>query len=89
VKQSQKEGNLPSEIQLRQIKYLNNMVEQDHRFIKKRIRYMLGFQSLQTASMTLAGIEAMHMIKKGQTLQGRKSVRNQIQLINTLFGLIA
>lgn len=89
MKQSQKEGNLPSEIQLRQIKYLNNMVEQDHRFIKKRIRYMLGFQSLQTASMTLAGIEAMHMIKKGQTLQGRKSVRNQIQLINTLFGLIA
>lgn len=89
MKQSQKEGNLPSEIQLRQIKYLNNMVEQDHRFIKKRIRYMLGFQSLQTESMTLVGIEAMHMIKKGQTLQGMKSVQNQIQLINTLFGLIA
>lgn len=45
VKQSQKEGNLSLGTQLRQIKYLNNMVEQDHRFIKKRIRYMLGFQS--------------------------------------------
>ena len=50
---------------------------------------MLGFQSFQTASMTLAGIEAMHMIKKGQTFQGEKSVRNQIQLINNLFGLTA
>ncbi|KFM95251.1 transposase IS66 family protein [Bacillus clarus] len=89
MKQSQKSGNLPSGIQLRQIKYLNNMVEQDHRFIKKRVRYMLGFQSFQTASTTLAGIEAMHMIKKGQTFQGEKSVRNQIQLINNLFGLTA
>ncbi|MET3295137.1 UNVERIFIED_ORG: IS6 family transposase [Bacillus proteolyticus] len=87
LKQSQKSGNLSSGIQLRQIKYLNNMVEQDHRFIKKRVRYMLRFQSFQTASTTLAGIEAMHMIKKGQTFQGEKSVRNQIQLINNLFGL--
>ncbi|WP_042891507.1 IS6 family transposase [Bacillus cereus] len=87
VKQSQKSGNLPLGIQLRQIKYLNNMVEQDHRFIKKRVRYMLGFQSFQTASTTIAGIEAMHMIKKGQTFQGEKSVRNQIQLIHNLFGL--
>ncbi|MDH8001268.1 IS6 family transposase [Bacillus cereus] len=83
VKQSQKEENLPSGIQLQKIKYLNNMIEQDHRFIKKRIRYILGFQSLQAASTTLA-----HMIKKRQTFQGKKSVRNQIQLINTLFGLI-
>lgn len=54
------------------------MVEQDHRFIKKRVRLMLGFQSFQTATKTLAGIEAMHMIKKEQTLQGEKSVQNQI-----------
>lgn len=76
VKQSKKSGNLPSRIQLRQIKYLNNMIEQDHRFIKKRVRYMLGFQSFQTASTALAGIEAMHMIKKGKTFQGEKSIRN-------------
>ncbi|OUB23735.1 IS6 family transposase [Bacillus thuringiensis serovar yunnanensis] len=50
---------------------------------------MLGFQSIQTVSTTLAGIEAMHMIKKGQTFQGEKSIRNQIQLINNLFGLTA
>ncbi|AIK35531.1 integrase core domain protein (plasmid) [Bacillus pseudomycoides] len=71
VKQSQKAGDLPLGLQLRQIKYLNNMGEQDHRFIKKRVRYMLGFQSFQTAGKTLAGIEVMHMIRKGQTLQGQ------------------
>lgn len=65
------------------------MVEQDHRFIKKRVRIMLGFQSFQTETKKLAGIEAMHMIKKGQTLQGKKSVQNQIQLIHTLFGFTA
>lgn len=50
---------------------------------------MLRVQSFQTASTTLVGIEAIHIIKKGQTLQGEKSVRNQIQLIHNLFGLIA
>lgn len=65
------------------------MMEQDHRFIKKRVRLMLGFKSFKTATKTLADIEAMHMIKKGQTLQGKKSVQNQIQLIHNLFGLAA
>ncbi len=51
-------------------KYLNNIIEQDHRFIKKRIRNMLGLKSLQTATKIIAGLEAMHIIKKGQTLQG-------------------
>lgn len=50
---------------------------------------MLGFQSFQTETKKLAGIEVMHMIKKGQTLQGKKSVQNQIQLIHTLFGFTA
>ncbi|PEF71706.1 IS6 family transposase, partial [Bacillus pseudomycoides] len=55
VKQSQKAGDLPAGIKFRQMKYLNNIVEQDHRFIKKRVRYMLGFQSFHTATKTLAG----------------------------------
>lgn len=65
------------------------MVEQEHRFIKKRVRLMIGFQSFQTVTKTLAGIEAMHMIKKGQTLQGEKSAQSQIQLIHNLFSLSA
>lgn len=87
MKQSQKAGDLSAGIKLRQMKYLNNIVEQNHRFIKKRVRYMLGFQSFHTATKTLAGIEAMHMIRKGQTFNGGKSVQKQIQLINILFGL--
>ncbi|MED3324546.1 DDE-type integrase/transposase/recombinase, partial [Bacillus thuringiensis] len=74
---------------LRVKKYLNNIIEQDHRFIKKRIRNMLGLKSLPTATKMIAGIEAMHMIKKGQTLQREKSVQKQIYLINELFDLTA
>ena len=53
-------------IELRQSKYLNNLVEQDHRVIKRRVRSMLGFKSFRSATKILAGIETMHMIKKGQ-----------------------
>jgi putative transposase len=53
-------------IELRQSKYLNNLVEQDHRAIKRRVRPMLGFKSFWSATKIIAGIETMHMIKKGQ-----------------------
>ena len=53
-------------IVLRQAKYLNNIVEQDHRAIKRRTRPLLGFKSFLSAAMTLAGIELMHRIRKGQ-----------------------
>ena len=49
-----------------QIKYLNNIIEQDHRSIKRIVNPMLGFQSFRSANKTLKGIEAMNMIKKGQ-----------------------
>ncbi|MED3329086.1 DDE-type integrase/transposase/recombinase, partial [Bacillus thuringiensis] len=80
---------IPHSMPLRVKKYLNNIIEQDHRFIKKRIRNMLGLKSLQTATKMIAGIEGMHMVKKGQTLQGEKSVQRQIYLINKLFDLTA
>ena len=51
---------------LRQVKYLNNVVEQDHRAIKRQVRPMMGFKSFWSAAVTLAGIELMHMIRKGQ-----------------------
>jgi transposase-like protein len=53
-------------IEIRQVKYLNNIVEQDHRAIKRMTRPMLGFKSFWSAAITLAGIELMHMIRKGQ-----------------------
>ena len=51
---------------LRQIKYLNNIVEQDHRLIKKITRPMMGFKAWESAKATLAGIELHHMLRKGQ-----------------------
>lgn len=53
-------------IAVRQCKYLNNVVEQDHRSIQRRIRLMLGFKSFWTARVVLAGIELVHMLRKGQ-----------------------
>lgn len=55
-------------IEIRQVKYLNNIVEQDHRFIKKRTRPILGFKSFQSAKTTISGIENIRMIQKGQIL---------------------
>ncbi|UOY92330.1 IS6 family transposase [Ectobacillus sp. JY-23] len=88
IQELKEEKQMPEGIQMRQVKYLNNIVEQDHRFIKKRIRLMLGLKSLRTAKQMIAGIEAMHMIKKGQTLQRGKSVQNQKEFIHQLFGLV-
>src|SRR5262245_5461458 len=53
-------------IAIRQVKYLNNVVEQDHRGVKRVTRPMLGFKSFEAAQDTLVGIELMHMIKKRQ-----------------------
>ncbi|PEY28276.1 IS6 family transposase, partial [Bacillus cereus] len=60
IQELKEEKRMPEGIQIRQVKYLNNIVEQDHRFIKKRVRSMLGFKS----SSILSGVEAMHMMKK-------------------------
>ena len=53
-------------IETLQVKYLNNIVEQDHRFIKKITRPMKGFKAFHSASATLQGIEVAHMIRKKQ-----------------------
>jgi putative transposase len=59
-------------ILVRQIKYLNNIVEQDHRAIKRRTRPMLGFKDFRAARILLSGIELMHMINKGQMKESGK-----------------
>ena len=50
-----------TEVEIRQVKYLNNVVEQDHRAIKRQVRPMMGFKSFWSAAATLAGIELMHL----------------------------
>lgn len=58
-----------SNIKIRQCKYLNNIVEQDHRFIKWRIQNSLDFKSFESAKRTLGGIEVIHMLRKNQMLR--------------------
>jgi len=53
-------------IRIRKSQYLNNLIEQDHRRIKRRVRPMLGFKAFTTAAVTLAGIEMVHMMRKRQ-----------------------
>ncbi|MED1625146.1 IS6 family transposase [Bacillus pseudomycoides] len=89
IEELKNEKMMPVGIQIRQVKYLNNIVEQDHRFIKKRVRSMLGFKSFRTATYILSGIEAMHMMKKNQLHQEVKSAQNQKEFIHQMFGLIA
>jgi putative transposase len=55
-------------IVIRQVKYLNNILEQDHRAVKRVTRPMLSFKSFEAAQCTLAGVELMHMLRKGQRM---------------------
>ena len=59
-------AGLISFVEILQIKYLNNLVEQDHRFIKKITKSMMGFKAFHSAKATIDGIETAHMIRKGQ-----------------------
>lgn len=86
IREQKEEKCIPHNTTLRVKKYLGTTIEQDHRFIKKRIWNMLGLKPVRTATKMIAGIEAMHMIKKGQTLRGQKFVQKQIYLINELLG---
>ncbi len=84
------DGELWRFARLRQVKYLNNIVEQDHRRIKRLVRPGLGFGGLRTARRTLAGYEAMAMIRKGQVRSiGGRDIRAQATFIAGLFGIAA
>lgn len=84
------EGYRSENGELRQITYLNNIIEQDHRFSKRLTKPGMGFFSFETAWRTLQGYETMHMIRKGQLQEVAKGeVRGQIALINKLFGMTA
>jgi IS6 family transposase len=81
-------GVLPEQVELRQVKYLNNLIEQDHRFIKRLTKPGMGFFSFETAWQTLQGFEIMNIIRKGQ-VQGveKGDVRGQVALVAKLFGV--
>ena len=83
-------GVLPEAVELRQVKYLNNLIEQDHRFIKRLVKPGMGFFSFETAGRTLQGYEVMNMIRKGQVRGvGKGDISGQVSFIASLFGVAA
>jgi transposase, IS6 family len=90
IAELKKTGELPKACHHRRSPYKNNLIEQDHRFIKKRIVASQWFRSVYGALNTIPGYEAMHMLRKGQIrwLQ-KKDIAGQLRFINRLFGLAA
>nr|WP_028954553.1 DDE-type integrase/transposase/recombinase [Synechocystis sp. PCC 7509] len=77
-------------VKLRQIKYLNNIVEQDHRAIKRLVKPGMGFCSFNTAKRTLRGYEIMNMVRKGQVISvPRGAIKERILFTHQIFGLSA
>ena len=86
----QKEKVLPQDCKLRRVKYLNNIIEQDHRFVKKRVRACLGYRSFDTAERTIQGVEAINMMRKGQVKRlDRSDAMGQAKFVKSLFGIAA
>jgi IS6 family transposase len=85
----QTENEAPKKTKLRVIKYLNNRMENDHKFIKSKSRYRQWYQSFSTARNTIDGIETMRMIQKGKVHYVGKDVMKQNSFVRNLFGLAA
>jgi transposase-like protein len=77
VREMNANGELPDDTTLRSSKYLNNLIEQDHRGVKLRIGPMLGFKLFGTAAITIAGIELLRRIQKGQFNLGRLRLKDR------------
>jgi transposase-like protein len=85
-----KEGTLRRRCRHRPVQYLNNILEQDHRAIKRRVKAKQSFRAFRAAGRTIAGYEAVHMIRKGQARWvSDHDVRQQNRFIDQLFDLAA
>ena len=78
-------GNLSCKVEHRMVKHLNNIIEQDHRHIKRITNSMLGFKNFNSACSIIAGVETLHMMHKGQA--GTSNITDEVILINQLFGI--
>jgi transposase, IS6 family len=87
---SQDERIVPKDCQLRRVKHLNNVIEQEHRFIKKMVRASQCFKRFHTAERTLEDIEAMNMIRKGQIKRlAGSDVQRQAKFVASLLKVAA
>ncbi|PZD71467.1 hypothetical protein C1752_06399 [Acaryochloris thomasi RCC1774] len=84
----QQSGELSEATEHRPVKYMNNILEQDHRFIKHKVKAGLGFQNFWSAKRTIRGYETMNAIRKGQIVGIEKGyLRSQNHFISEIFGV--
>ncbi len=87
---SQEDRIVLPDCKLRRVKYLNNVIEQDHRFVKKKVRASQCFKRFHTVERTLEGIEAVNMMRKGQVKRlAGSDARGQATFVASLFGIAA
>ena len=90
IDQMKADKELSPSVELRQNKYLNNPVEQDHRFIKRLTKPGMGFHSFNTARRALTGFEVMNMLRKGQVVGvAKKDVKARREFVSQIFGVAA
>lgn len=88
IKNLTESESLPKSTKHRAVKYLNNLIEQDHRYVKRRVVASQHFREFWSAYRTISGYEAMNMIRKGQINNvERRNIIGQINYINSLFGI--
>ena len=81
---------MPKDCKLRRVKYLNNVIEQDHRFVKKKVRASQCVKSFHTAERTLEGIESINMMRKDQVKRlAGGDAQGQAKFVESLFGIAA
>ena len=90
VDELKEKEELSLQVELRQNKYLNNIVEQDHRFIKRLVKPGMGFGSFNTQGRTIKGYEIMNMLRKGQMEKvERGAIKERVKFVNQIFGVVA
>jgi transposase-like protein len=88
VSDLKRSGELGRRCRCRPVRFLNNVVEQDHRSVKRRVRAMQGFRAFHSACRTIQGIETVNMIRKGQVRWLAKGdITGQVAFISNLFGI--
>ena len=89
IRELKAEGKCHPDMEHRQVKYMNNVIEADHGKLKRMIKPTLGFKSMNTAYATIKGFEVMNAFRKGQVdlWKNEKGVRGEVRLINRNFGL--
>ncbi len=88
IKDLKESGVLPDSVEHRAVKYLNNIIEQDHRYIKRRVSASQHFREFDSASRTISGYETLNAIRKGQISNvERGDILGQIKFIHSIFGI--